>query len=349
MPERGGKMIKKMGRTLGALLAVLLTLTLLAPAALAVVPDRPDNQYVLDSAGVLSDQTEKTIIKKNEELFSQCGAEVVIVAVDFLGGQEIDDYAEELFNFWGIGSSERNNGILLVMAIAEDNYYALSGYGIEDYFNGAKFRTLLDDYLEDDFAAGRYDEGALAFFNAVAEELESYYAGQDNTPDVDYNNDDAYYYNNNSVYRVEFFVSKFVRVIAVLVRVVIVIVVLLVIFAVLRNIGRGGGGGGTRGGGGGGFWQGMFLGSMMHNRRRSYWTPPPPPPPGPRPGGFGGSRSPGGFGGPRPGSGFGGSRPGGFHGGGRVGGGSSGRSGFGGHSGGFHGGGGTRGGGAGRR
>lgn len=346
--------MKKMGRTLGALFAVLLTLTLLAPAAMAVVPDRPDNRYVLDSAGVLSDQTEKTIIKKNEELFNQCGAEVVIVAVDFLGGQDIDDYAEELFNLWGIGSSERNNGILLVMAIAEDNYYALSGYGIEDYFNGAKFRTLLDDYLEDDFAAGRYDEGALAFFKAVVDELDSYYAGQGGVPPEDDSDDYDIggYYEEDSFFPRLSLVSLIARVISVVVRVVIVVVILLVIFAVLRNIGRGGGGGGTRGGGGGGFWQGMFLGSMMNHRRRSYWTPPPPPPPGPRPGGFGGfggSRSPGSFGGPRPGSGFGGSRSGGFHGGGRVGGGSSGRSGFGGHSGGFHGGGGTRGGGAGRR
>lgn len=347
---------------MGALLAVLLTLALLAPAALAAVPDRPENQYVLDSAGVLSEKTEKAIIKENEELFERCGAEVVIVAVDFLGGQEIDDYAEELFNRWGIGSWERNNGILLVMAIAEDNYYALSGYGIEDYFDGAMFRGLLDDYLEDDFAAGRYDEGALAFFKAVVSELDGYYAGQDNIPGEDYSGDYDYSYDIGGSYEEDSFfprlslISMAARVISIVVRVVIVVVIILVVLAFVRGIGRGGRGGGMGGGGGGGFWQGMFLGSMMNNRRRSYWTPPPPPPPppGPRPGGFGGfggARPPsGGFGGSRSGGGFHAPRPGGFSGGGRAGGGSSGRSGFGGRSGGgFHGGGGTRGGGAGRR
>ena len=34
----------------------------LAPGALAAVPDRPENQYVLDSAGVLSSSTERRII-----------------------------------------------------------------------------------------------------------------------------------------------------------------------------------------------------------------------------------------------------------------------------------------------
>ena len=104
----------------------------MAPGALAAVPDRPENQYVLDSAGVLSSSTERRIISENQELFEDCGAEIVIVAVDFLGGESIEDYAYRLFNSWGIGSTERNNGLLLVLAIGEENYYAQAGYGIDD-------------------------------------------------------------------------------------------------------------------------------------------------------------------------------------------------------------------------
>ena len=86
----------------------------MAPGALAAIPDRPENKYVLDSAGVLSNSTERRMISENQELFEDCGAEIVIVAVDFLGGESIEDYAYRLFNSWGIGSAERNNGLLLV-------------------------------------------------------------------------------------------------------------------------------------------------------------------------------------------------------------------------------------------
>lgn len=320
----------------GVLLTVLLLMGL-TPAVLAAVPDRPENKYVLDSAGVISSSTEREIVKENQELFRECGAEVVIVAVDFLGGQDIQDYTYELFNSWEIGSQERNNGILLVMAIAEGDgdYYAQAGYGIDSYFDGAKLQELLDEYLEEDFARGDYDRGVEKFFDAVTDELEDYYK--------DYQENETYggYEAAEGGGERRFGLGNAVSAVVAIGRVIVVVVVLLLIFNLISRAGRGGRGGpGGGSGGGGGFWQGMMLGSMM-NRRRSYWRPPPPPPPG----GFGGP----GFGGPRPPRGGFGGRPGGFggfSGGGRSHGGGAGRGGFGG--GGFHGGGGSHGGGAGR-
>ncbi len=309
---------------MAVLLAIFLLGGILAPAALAKAPKRPENKYVLDSAGVLSSSVEKHIISGNERLFREYGAEVVVVTVDFLDGESIDDYAVELFNDWGIGSKERDNGILLVMAIGEDNYYALSGAGIDDYFDGAMFRAMLDDYLEEDFAAGDYGPGAESFFNAAAAELDSYYASfsQEAGPERGDRYED---YESSGI---SWKARVFGQVISVVVRIVIVLVIVGVALSLFGGF-RGGRGGPPGGGGGGGFWRGMLLGSMM-NRRRSYWRPPPPPGPG--------------FGRPPMGP-----RPGGFGNGGRAGFGGAGRTGFGGRSGGFHGGGGTHGGGAGRR
>ena len=150
-------------KLLPAALALLLALALALPA-LAAYPERPENQYVLDEAGVLSTATEQTIVQENQELFQETGAQIVVVAVDFLDGVEIDDYAYSLFNLWGIGSQERNNGLLLLLAIGEDNYYAQAGYGVEDYFDGSRLQGMLDEYLEPDFAArGLRRRGAEVF------------------------------------------------------------------------------------------------------------------------------------------------------------------------------------------
>lgn len=311
--------------------------------ALAAVPDRPQNQYVLDSADVLSDATEQEIVSENQKLFRDTGAEIVVAAVDFLGGEDIEDYVYDMFNSWGVGSQERNNGLLLVLAIAEDNYYVQPGYGIEDYFTGSKLQDLLDQYLEPDFAAGDYDAGVKKFFSAALSEMESYYRDYEDeyTQDKNFNQGGSYYNysqyggygQSGSGFSLGSVLGGFVSII---VRVVVLIVVVLVIVALIRAI-SGGGGRGPRGGGGGGggFWTGMFLGNMLGGRRSRRWYNPPPP------GGFGGPMPPRP---PRGGSGFGGfGRPGGFSGGGHSRGGGFGRSG------GFHGGGGSRGGGAGRR
>lgn len=330
---------KKLGKwVLGAVGMICLVFWTAMPA-LAAVPQRPANKYVLDEAGVLSSATEREIIKENEELFEECGAEIVIVAVDFLGGKDIEDYANDLFNTWGIGSSQRNNGILLVLAIGEENYYATTGYGLEDYFDGAKFQELFDDYLEEDFAAGRYDEGVKEFFDEVLDEVEDYYEHyedeytQPDSPDYD----EPYY---SSVRPSRW--KSFMGIVSNVARIVIIMVVVIIVVRIFSGRGRGGRGGppyGGGGGGGGNFWTGMMLGNMMGRNRRSHWGAPPPPPP---PGGFGGpghrpaGHRPGGFGG--------------FTGGGRSGGFGAGRSGGGfGGGGGFSGGGASRGGGAGRR
>ena len=175
----------------------------LAPGALAAVPDRPENQYVLDSAGVLSSSTERRIISENQELFEDCGAEIVIVAVDFLGGESIEDYAYRLFNSWGIGSTERNNGLLLVLAIGEENYYAQAGYGIDDYFSETRLDDILTEYLEPDFAKEDYEDGVEKTFDVMLSEMSSYYKdgpGRDDPlpePDYEYSddnwNDDGYF------------------------------------------------------------------------------------------------------------------------------------------------------------
>lgn len=355
MPMRKPTFSRSLARRLAALFAALLITVAAAPGAWAAIPDRPENRYVLDSAGVLSRDLEDEIIEENQRLFEDYGAEVAVVAVDFFGGEDREDYANRLFNQWGIGSRERNNGILLVLAVGEEDYYATAGLGIEDYFDGALLDDLLYEYLEPDFAKEKYDAGVKKFFRAVVDELDSYYSHTsvgngrpyDDGAD-DYSRDDTNLHGaGHAVKQVVFFS---------LLRVAVVIIVLLVVFSLIKRAGRGGGPGpGPRpGGGGSGFWQGMFIGSALNRRRRPPWGAPPPPPP--PPGGFGGF---GGFGGPgprpprppRPG-GFGG-HSGGFSSGGRSsgfgGGGRSSRGGGGRSGGGFHSGGSSRGGGAGRR
>ena len=320
-------------KALAGVCALALALCLAVPALAISIPQRPENQYVLDEAGVLSEETEQEIISQNQTLFQEEGAQIVVAAVDFLDGEDIADYAYSLFNIWGIGSQERNNGLLLLLAIGEDNYYAMAGYGIEDYFDGAKLQDMLNEYLEPDFAARDYDAGVEKFFQAALSEMESYYANY--TDEYTDSQGTPVYEEDYDSYEPGFgqrFGSFFSSLRIWAAGVVMIVLVFLLIAVILR--GRGGGGPRSGGGGGGGFWSGLFLGNLLGRTYWRGWRPPPPPP-----GGFGprGPRP------PRGGGGFGGF--GGFRGGGSGGFGGAGRGG----GGGFHGGGGSRGGGAGRR
>ena len=163
-------------RVLTGALAALLTILLLTGSALAVV-DPPANTYVGDYAGVLSSDTEQHIIRQNDTLSAATGGAIVVVTVDFLDGMAIDDYAYQIFNDWGIGDSGENNGLLLLLAIGEDNYYALQGTGISRALTDSRLDDYLWNYLEEDFAAGDYDAGVRKVFDAFYNWYESYYGG----------------------------------------------------------------------------------------------------------------------------------------------------------------------------
>ena len=160
------------------LLVLLVLLLALMPlqSALALKVVKPgDDAYYLDTANVLSEATEGEIYFCNTLLKEKTGAEIAIVALDSINGEDTYEYAYTLFNEWGIGSSKENNGFLLLMAIEEDDYYALSGSGVDRIFPASVLREFYDQYLEADFAAKNYDAGARKFFETVLAKYADYY------------------------------------------------------------------------------------------------------------------------------------------------------------------------------
>ena len=157
--------------TLKRLSAVLLALLLTAASALAApkVVQPTEDFYVNDSANVLSDEVEGLIVLNNDKLYAACGAQIVFVTVPTTGTASIEDYAYTLFNSWGIGSSDKNNGILLLMAIDDDDYWLMQGKGLQDYITSGDLDDMLLNDLEPDFAAKDYSAGAEKLFTALFE------------------------------------------------------------------------------------------------------------------------------------------------------------------------------------
>lgn len=165
-----------MKRILVCLMAALTALALVGSAGAATRVVQPNADfYYLDTANVLSEETEGVIYFSNRLLEEACGAQIVVAALDNIGGADIYDYAVEMGNSWGIGSARENNGFLLLMAIREDDYYAVTGSGLSGIFPASVLKEYYDRYLEGDFAAKDYDAGARAFFEAVFAKVADYY------------------------------------------------------------------------------------------------------------------------------------------------------------------------------
>lgn len=149
---------------------------LLAGSALAL-PAKPESGFVSDEAGVLSAETIAHINEYNELLFSNTGAVIAVATVENTEGKDIDDYTYRAFNDWGVGDKDASNGLLLLLDIGGDNYFAAPGKKITSVLTESRIGDILYDYLEEDFAAKDYDAGTRKTFDAFYDWYEGYYAG----------------------------------------------------------------------------------------------------------------------------------------------------------------------------
>lgn len=178
------KTMKTFSRRIAALLLVVTVgITALAPAASASsiqLPSLPKDQCVVDDAGVLSDSTTSELETLNAQLSSSCdGAQIGVLTVDYTGNATTEDYAAEAFNTWGIGSSSKNNGVLILLVMQSDqyadgDYYLTYGDGFRSTMLADQASSLVQT-MEDDFAAKKYDAAVLTCATNVANTIAEVY------------------------------------------------------------------------------------------------------------------------------------------------------------------------------
>lgn len=205
------------------LIMLLVSLPVLASAAYGGVISQSDSFYVADEADVISSDTEKYIIEKNAELEQLCGGQIVVATVDFLDGMDIEDYAYKLFKDWKIGDEDKDNGILLLLAICEENYWCMQGKGLEGTLTSGDIDHILWNYLEDDFAAGDYDSGVRSVFDALYGSVADIYGS---SGEYDGSSDSSAGYDYTSA------ASDFARIIKIALIVFLVVLVLLIITSI---------------------------------------------------------------------------------------------------------------------
>lgn len=159
----------------GGALCLLLAL-LCAPWALADIPQSPAEAfYVNDFANVIDASDEERMLALGAALEDETTAQAVVVTVDFLDGMTIEDYAYELFNLWGIGQEDANNGVLLLLSLGEREIRAEIGEGLEEKLTPSAAMRIVDDYAMDALREDDYSTGLRAAYEALCAQLASIY------------------------------------------------------------------------------------------------------------------------------------------------------------------------------
>jgi uncharacterized protein len=147
------------------LLCALLSLIVLTTEA--ALPARP-KAHVTDEAQVLTPPTLNQIENLCGELRSKTAAQLAVVTVASLEGQDIETYTNELFKKWGIGEKEKDNGVLFLIAPNDRRARIEVGYGLEGILPDARVGRLMDENVLPFFRAGDFNRGILSGAGALA-------------------------------------------------------------------------------------------------------------------------------------------------------------------------------------
>ena len=123
--------------------------------------------HVSDPDGYLSDSVEMTI---NTALCAiRDRADVFVVTLSSIGEVEPKRFATTLFNDWGIGDAETNNGVLLLFVEDQHALEFETGYGAEETLTDAKCERIFTKTIVPFFKAEDYEGGLCAGVGQIVE------------------------------------------------------------------------------------------------------------------------------------------------------------------------------------
>jgi uncharacterized protein len=216
--DDGGRRDGAGGEVLNALVTALFLL---------LVPPAP-TQPVTDYAHVLSADA---LARLNQQALSyEPGSTRKVVAAIFpsLEGESVEDFTIRLAEAWKIGSKKNNDGVLVVIFVAEHKVRIEVGYGLEGQLTDAQSIRIIEDLMAPRFRAGDWEGGIRAALAAIDTATGGHEHAEGKLPARTSNDGGGG------------------------IPIGVIVFIIFVVIIVLRR--RGGGGGG------GGFWPGFWLG-----------------------------------------------------------------------------------------
>lgn len=153
---------------------VAVALTLATPVFAQDFP-APQSDTLSDFADVLDPTAEGRITRALSETREATGVQMVVVTLPGIAtqggaGMKLEDYGKALFNAWGVGGADRNDGILLLLDTQSHEARIALGAGYDPVYDGRAARVLSTAVLPP-LRDGHYDEGIEAGIASARERL----------------------------------------------------------------------------------------------------------------------------------------------------------------------------------
>lgn len=146
-------------------LALLLVCSVSLTALALAVPNLTGR--VNDYADLISPEAEARIDALLAALERDEGAQVAVLTIDSLRGEQLEEYSLRVAETWALGRADQDDGALLLIAKNDRKMRLEIGYGLEPVLTDVMSKRILDQILRPRFRAGDFDGGVERAVDAI--------------------------------------------------------------------------------------------------------------------------------------------------------------------------------------
>ena len=169
------KIFKSKLKVFTLFLLLLLCSVYYIPSARSNYPTPTNLKYINDYTNTINNDYKEKIVSIGKELEDKTGAQAIIVVINSTNNIPIEDYANKLFRGWGIGKSDKNNGLLILLAINDRQYRVEVGRGLEGTIPDALSNRVMESLAKPSFAQRNYGEGLLNSYSKLCDYIAEEY------------------------------------------------------------------------------------------------------------------------------------------------------------------------------
>lgn len=169
---------------------IFLAFSFLLPLPALEVP--PLTGPVEDKASILSREEKQELEQFLLALDRQTGVQIAVLTIPSLEGESLEAFSIKTAETWALGQEGEDNGVLLLVALAERAIRIEVGYGLESELTDAKSGLIIRSVMAPRFREERYGQGiieAVRNMAGIATGNEEILSEQVRNPDTDDNDD----------------------------------------------------------------------------------------------------------------------------------------------------------------
>src|SRR6185369_16998749 len=132
---------------------------------------------VVDVAEIL-DYDERVLESLAYDVKQATSAEIAVLTVRTTAPLDEFTYGMKVLKAWKLGSAEKDDGLLLLVAVDDHRARFFTGYGLEGVLPDGRLGAILDRFVIPGFRSGDYARGIRAGMTEIARILKTEYGGE---------------------------------------------------------------------------------------------------------------------------------------------------------------------------